>query len=293
MPRLLALARTDSADSVPSLCRDDWTTESTLSSSPPLSSPCSPPPTGCSIMAVLGSPGYMGSLQDEQARPDAHADLLARMQLQWSWGFGRNVSLEEQSLEYCADRVLTVPITPTVISPTLSAPARVLARPRAEETRPITRESSLRRRVQTPPPLNARAIHKEALLAKLQCGSYKVQLGDIDGSDIDSGCEADDEVEWSSAVGGKTRKRGSRGSITTAASLLTELKATAGADLLQRPHRKTYAAVAASPPKVCSDVERQEPTGRLAVLVTTHEQDLKDWTSVFERRGPLVEVADA
>ncbi|KAH9851810.1 hypothetical protein C2E23DRAFT_829218 [Lenzites betulinus] len=284
LPRLFTLARTESIGSMPSLCHDDWTTESTLSSSPPLPSPCSPPLTGCSTIAVLGSPGCMSSFPDEQSCRDANAELLARMQLQWSRGFGRNDPLEEESTEHATDGATTVPVGPAGMQAANSAPERVSTSQHAGEACSATRAHRLGQRVQTPPPLNTRAIHVETLLAKLHRGSYSVQVGHIDGSDVDSGCEADDEVEWSFAVGGKTKKRGRRGPLTTAASLLTELKTTVGVGHLQRPQKKTYAAVAVSPPKANEGHQVQRP----AVITTT-----SDWTSMFERRGPLVEVGDA
>ncbi|OJT10644.1 hypothetical protein TRAPUB_12838 [Trametes pubescens] len=276
-------ARTDSMGSIPSLCSDDLALDSPLSCSPVLSSPGSPPPTACSAVAVLGSPGYMGGFADEHDHSRAHPDFV-RMQLEWREHVARMADGAYSSTD---DSVKSDngPPTPGKVPPVQPAASQILAaatRVLDANTRAASKTSRLSQRVRAPPALNTSALRAETLLSKLLRGSYDVEVGHTDGSalsDAESGFEGDDEGE--EHLFGKDR----------CGYALCE----AGVDRKQpgSSTKKTYAAVAAIAPRVdCAAVCGDAVTEAHAAF-DGGVQGTKDWTSMFERQGPFVEVVDA
>ncbi|KAL1950465.1 hypothetical protein VTO73DRAFT_5589 [Trametes versicolor] len=273
-------ARTDSTGSMPSLMSDEPALDSPLSCSPVLSPPGSPPPTGFSATAFLGSPGYLGGFADEQdARPD-----LMNMQLKWREHFARMGDESCSSSSSSNDSVTSnnCPPTPGNVSPLQRIPRQV---PAAPTPRAASKTSRLSQRVRTPPALNTRALKAETLLAKLLRGSYDVEVGHTDGSalsDAESGFEGDDESDEGLAGKGAAYEQSYGGYA------LCE----AGVDRDQRDPlmKKTYAAVAAAA-SWADDVGIVRGEAAIGAGVGGVE-GTKDWTSMFERRGPLVEVVD-
>ncbi|KAI8978758.1 hypothetical protein BD414DRAFT_494302 [Trametes punicea] len=259
-PRLFTLMRTESLCSVPSLCSDDSLAVSTRSPSP--NSPQSPPPTGCSTMAALGSAGYMASFADEYDRPEADPNFI-RNQLAVNWYLRRQARMrdgdfrdtdDERDYSVTKERIAQAPVAkPTATS---SIHAAVHNRPgdAQRSTGPSTPKASrLSRRVKVPPPLNAAAIRAHTLLSKLLGETYDVEIGDVDGSDIsgeDSGFEADDEHGYDSLEPLVTASAAipERSSSKAAASVEATLHAGAKMDQgnPQSLAKMTYAAVVAA-----------------------------------------------
>ncbi|KAI0349603.1 hypothetical protein OH77DRAFT_1525554 [Trametes cingulata] len=313
-----ALSRTDSAGSLPSLCCDDGSSDSALSCTPPPPALESPPPTGCSTMAVLGSPSPIDSFEYE--RPEAHPHWLHR-QLNANWHLRRQARMRDGDYrdtdneeDFCvvdariitnAPLLATRPLpdvcdAPAVFLPPPTTPENLGTDPRvsawiSKARSGVKHARRLSDRVKTPPPLNVSAIRAHILLAKLLRGSYEIEVGAIDGSESpdESGFEADDEDEDEDDSPEELRER--RGPVRRAKVRPTSERAIlAGVrEHVGRPQgpptKKSYAAVAASMGMTGTARGEVEKVG-LSSMPVVRVREAKDWTIMFERRGPFSEA---
>ncbi|KAI0667636.1 hypothetical protein C8Q78DRAFT_1081942 [Trametes maxima] len=310
-PRLFLLPRDGNFHRVPSLVYDDSATESSISCSPPLGSP---PPTACSTMAVLGSAHWAGTFADDYDRPEANTDFM-RKELSANWVLQYHEHLRYG--EYWEGDAVVGAISNNVaeeerVEPAVEAAPEettdaVKAEPAAPGKPTEGRTSRLRERVKTPPALNSGAIWAHNLLVKLMHGTYDVEVGNVDGSalsDAGSGFEADDEDGYGSDEGRKVAGTQSMGQefVHEAFAETQEDKAV---DVPRKSLKKSYAAV------VASSLAASVPAPALALALAPAPRDIKgsalkvgdvpvicmketkDWTTMFETRGPLVEAADA
>ncbi|KAI0632238.1 hypothetical protein C8Q77DRAFT_910607 [Trametes polyzona] len=301
-PRLFTLRRGASFAPVPSLWSNgsnDSATESILSASPPLSSPQSPPPTGWSMIAVLGSPGYMEGFGVEYDRPEAHPDFM-RMELQWNRGLRRIARMRDGDFRDTDDdedyTVADEPILPVrhIAHPPVRKPPTDQPASTSEENA-TGRTSRLGQRVQTPPPLNTSVIRVRTLLAKLLRGAYDVEVGNVDGSDIsdnESNCDADDEEGYGSSSNDDAGEP-DHGDPEPGQEQATAALGTRSDDEWQpQTAKKTYAAVAASSSKGGVVAPPGDHVQQTSAVPLIRVSEVKDWTRVCDRRGPLVEVTD-
>ncbi|KAI0372284.1 hypothetical protein BV20DRAFT_1120085 [Pilatotrama ljubarskyi] len=313
------LSRTDSVGSLPSLCADDGSSDSVLSWTPPPPALESPPPTGCSNMAVIGSPPCMDCFECE--RPEAHP-LWIHQQLEDSWYLRRQARMRDGDYRdtdneedfylvderivpnapllatrplpdvYDAPAVFFPPPSPPKASADLTTDQRVSAWI-AKARFGVKRSRRLSERVRTPPPLNVSAIRAHTLLTKLLRGSYDVEVRDVDGSEIldESGFEADDEDGYDSPEeASHAPPRAQRAKVPKHSGHVLPAGKENVPPKQVPPARKSYAAVAAS-----TRMPGAAPSGdgKKAGLDSTpmvRVREAKDWTNMFERRGPSLEV---
>ncbi|KAI0335770.1 hypothetical protein GY45DRAFT_1316491 [Cubamyces sp. BRFM 1775] len=294
-PRLFALARTDSLRSLPSLCSDDGHTESTRSISPVVFLQ-SPPPTGSSTMAVLGSPGFMTGFGDEFDHPEDDPDFV-RNELRKSRSLRRQARMRDGDFRLTDDErdfsVTNEPVAPPR-PPRIRPVNKNVAHMRGGNgggTGATKKYSRLNQRVKAPPALNTAAIRAYALLSKLMRGTYDIEVRDVDGStisDIDSGFEADDEGDFD-LPDNTVKPQASFYSPNKAAgpSVTTDDTDTGRvAGCAQAPAKRTYAAV------VSATSETSSVPVTAGSVKLEHAQKAADWSDMFAQKGPFVEILD-
>ncbi|KAH9891768.1 hypothetical protein C8Q73DRAFT_837353 [Cubamyces lactineus] len=290
-PRLFSLARTDSLRSLPSLCSDDGLTESTRSISPAITQ--SPPATGSSTMAVLGSPGFMTGFGDEYDHPEDDPDFV-RNELRKSRSLRRQARMRDGDFRLTDDeRDFSVTDEPVVLPrpPRIRPVNKNAARMHAQNggANAVRKCSRLNQRVKVPPALNTAAIKAYTLLSMLVRGTYDIEVRDVDGSaisDNESGFEADDEGDFDSPNDATEPQTSFHipGQAAGASVALNSMDAGHGAGCTQAPAKKTYAAVVAA---------TSESSSALVMTKSTQlTQDSDDWMDRFALQGPSVKILD-
>lgn len=267
-----------------------------LGSSPSSGAELSPPHTGVSTMANLGSAGLHSAFVEDpefsplEPSPDFIRWILCRSDARRQERMGNTAA---QNIRRWAEHSYAEPepsslfVTPP--RPTSKLPGSEFGSPQSKSS-PESRTTStptpstpsrLSRRVRPPPPIHTDVISDSMMASRAISGGYEVEVGQVDGTALSggSGFEADDEHDATHAVADVC--------AATSPDMLCRVD---GGDLHVDgcafvPERKSYAAVVASSPPA-SEATMQ---GNVPSL----DQDpMRGGPSAYGWR-PLIELSDA